>query len=86
MDENVHFYPHTKKLISQLVKLGKPLQVQVSQGFGAHPQQLERANSSTLVSPLAGVPGRASQPETLRVLRALRDGASQFPEIKSVMR
>ena len=29
MDENVHFYQHTSQLISHLIRLGKPYQLQV---------------------------------------------------------
>ncbi len=33
MDENVHFYHHTNKLINQLIKHGKPYQLQVRNAY-----------------------------------------------------
>ena len=36
MDENVHFYQHTSQLISHLIRLGKPYQLQVRPNESPH--------------------------------------------------
>lgn len=79
LDENVHFF-HTNFLVSQIIRAGKPyqLQVSVSQARNANSRHFVCIfNQSTFApSVFSGLPKRATQYSLPRVWRALRDNAA----------